>query len=177
MGAASRFKGANTKFSERGEYLLPLQNEKGEATGPANYQLEVRRCIWKDARDKSEFYIAEFEVKKSTNPKVPVGSVRTWMQKWNDAGKTAAADFMFATIGMDRRNAAELAEIKKLDEDGKIPEMLAATLDDPNDKDCQNSLKGFLVDCEVTEIITREKKQKFNKHTFFPVKKEEPKAA
>lgn len=186
MGAADRFKGANTKFSERGEYLVPIlreEKQKDEASGqertvlvydrPANYRLKILRCKWKTARPpkKDEWYLVEVEVVKSNNPRVEVGSLRTWMQGMdNDAGPTAVTDFMFAAIGKDRRNATELAEIKQLDKDGKIPDMLAETLDDPTDPACKNALEGCFVDVEVKEIVTKEKKQKFNLHTFFPAK-------
>lgn len=184
MAAIDRFKGANTKFSERGEYLIPIMREeqvKDEKTGqvatklvydsPANYTLKIKRCIWKTARPpkKDEWYLVEFEVVKSNNPRVPVGALRTWMQGMdNDAGPTAVTDFMFAALGYDRRNAQELAEIKRLDKEEKIPGMLAETLDDPTDPACQNALSDFLINVEVKEIITKEKKQKFNLHSFFP---------
>lgn len=188
MGAIDRFKGANTKFSERGEYLIPIMREekqKDEKSGvektvlvydsPANYTLKIKRCIWKTARPpkKDEWYLVEFEVVKSNNPRVPVGALRTWMQGMdNDAGPTAVTDFMFAALGFDRRNAQELAEIKKLDAEGAIPAMLAETLEDPTDPACKNALAGLLVDVEVKEIITKAKQQKFNLHSFFPNKDE-----
>lgn len=188
MGAIDRFKGANTKFSERGEYLIPIMREekqKDEKSGiektvlvydsPANYTLKIKRCIWKTARPpkKDEWYLVEFEVVKSNNPRVPVGALRTWMQGMdNDAGPTAVTDFMFAALGFDRRNAAELAEIKKLDVEGKIPAMLAETLEDPTDPACKNALAGFFVDVEVKEIITKGNQRAFNLHSFFPNKDE-----
>lgn len=186
MGAADRFKGANTKFSERGEYLIPIQREE-EVTNPvtksvttklvydspANYRLKIKRCIWKSARPpkRGEYYIVEAEVLKSNNSRVQVGSVRTWMQAMdNDVGPTSATDFMFAAIGMDRRDAETLVEIKKLDVEGKLPDMLAETLEDAADPACKNSLKDAIVDVEVKEITTKGKGQPFNLHTFFPVK-------
>lgn len=184
MGAIDRFKNANTKFSERGEYLLPIQREekvidpvsKQETTklvydSPANYTLKIQRVIWKSARPpkRGEFYIVEGEVLKSSNPRVAVGSKRTWMQAMdNDVGPTSATDFMFAALGFDRRDAEQLAEIKKLDVSGKLPEMLAETLDDPTDPACKNALKDCIVDVEVKEIITKAKGQAFNLHTWFP---------
>lgn len=184
MGAADRFKGANTKFSDRGEYLIPIQREeKSEVAGnvttklvydsPANYRLKIKRVIWKTARapKKGEFYIVEAEVVTSNNPRVAVGSARTWMQAMdNDVGPTAATDFMFAALGMDRRDKDGLAQIKALDAAGKLPEMLASTLEDPTDPTCENSLRDCLVDVEVKEITTKGKGQPFNLHTFFPVK-------
>ena len=186
--AADRFKGANTKFSERGEYLLPLQREEkvidpatGKETGttklvydsPANYRLKIKRCLWKSARapKRGEYYIVEGEVVKSSNPRVQVGSVRTWMQAMdNDVGQTSATDFMCAALGFDRRDATDLVEIKKFDAAGKLPEMLASTLEDPTDPACENSLKELFVDVEVKEITTKVKQQPFNLHTFYPVK-------
>lgn len=190
MAAIDRFKGANTKFSERGEYLIPIMREeqvKDEKTGnistklvydsPANFTLKIKRCLWKTARPpkKDEWYLVEFEVVKSNNPRVQVGSLRTWMQGMdNDAGPTAVTDFMFAALGYDRRNAQELAEIKRLDKEvddngvTTIAKMLAETLDDPTDPACKNCLSDFLLNVEVKEIITKEKKQKFNLHSFFP---------
>jgi hypothetical protein len=189
MGAADRFKGANTKFSERGEYLIPIQKEEtyevevnGVKTGktatrvvydsPANYEVKIKRCYWKTARDKAEYYIVEYEVVKSNNPKVAVGALRTWMQAMdNDVGPTASTDFMFAALGKDRRNAIDLAEIKKLDADGELPGMLASTLEDPTDPTCENSLKDLFVEVEVKQITTKKKGEPFNLHTFFPAKK------
>lgn len=181
MGAADRFKGANTKFSERGEYLLPLQREEKDDKGttklvydsPANYRLKIKRCLWKSARapKRGEFYIVEAEVVKSNNPRVQVGSVRTWMQAMdNDVGPTSATDFMCAALGFDRRNAEDLVEIKKFDAAGELPNMLASTLEDPTDPACENSLKDAFVDVEVKEIITKAKQQAFNLHTFYAVK-------
>lgn len=185
MSAADRFKGANTKFSDRGEYLIPIQREEtvdvaGVKTtklvydSPANYQLKIKRCIWKTARapKKGDFYIVEAEVVTSNNPRVPVGSTRTWMQSMdNDVGPTAVTDFMFAALGMDRRDKDGLVEIKKIDAEGKLPEMLASTLEDPTEPSCENSLRDALVNVEVKEITTKAKGQPFNLHTFFPAKK------
>lgn len=182
MSAKARFAKANTKFSERGEYLTPIMREektKNEQTGqettalvydqPANYTLKIRRCTWKESRKKDNFYIVEAEVVKSSNPRVAVGQVRTWMQAMdNDVGPTAVTDFMFAALGFDRRQSDELAKIKELDASNAIQDMLAETLDDPSDAACKNSLKDHVVECEVKEIITKGEKKKFNLHTFTP---------
>ena len=182
MSARDKFARANTKFSERGEYLIPNMREEKDDKGvthlvydsPANYRLKIQRCVWKTARPpkRGEFYIVEAEVLQSNNPRVPVGVKRTWMQAMdNDTGPTAATDFMLAALGLDRRQQAVLEEIRKLEKEDKLPDMLAETLDDPTDPSCKNALKGLLVDVEVKEIITKEKQQKFNLHTFFPVPK------
>lgn len=186
MGAIDRFKGANTKFSERGEYLTPIMRDETivdpvtkQATtkqvydSPAHYTLKVQRIQWKNARPpkKGEFYIVEGEVTKSDNPKVPVGVKRTWMQAMdNDAGPTAATDFVCAALGYDRRNPEELAAIRKLEKDDRLPALLAETLEDPTDPLCKNALRDFEIDVEVKEIITKEKKQPFNVHNWTPSK-------
>jgi hypothetical protein len=184
MSAADRFRKANTKFSERGEYLIPIEREDkvfdaaGKETGtklvydrPANYTLKILKCHYLVTREKDEFFILEGEVVKSDNPRVAVGLKRTWMQGMlNDVGPTAVTDFMFAAYGFDRRDSKTLAEIKKIDAEGKLPEMLAEILDDPTDPTCKNALAGKLVDVEVKEILTKVKKEKFNLHTFFPTK-------
>jgi hypothetical protein len=184
MGAADRFKGANTKFSERGEYLVPIMKdvEVTDTLGakkiasvydrPANFTLKIKRCIWKTSREKKDFFIAEFDVVASDNPKVPVGASRTWMQNMDgDVGESAVPAFMFACLGLDRRDAKDLAEIKKIEADQELPGMLAATLEDPTDTACENSLKDLFVDVEVKEIETKKNKTPFNAHTFIVSKK------
>ncbi len=181
MGAADRFRKANTKFSERGEYLIPHQREeKDEKTGttrlvydrPANYTIRITKCHYLESREKDEFFIVDFEVVKSDNPRVGAGVKRTWMQGMlNDVGPTAVTAFMFAAYGFDRQDAKTAIEIKKLDEEGKLPGMLAEVLDDPTDPTCKNSLAGLEVEVEVKEIETKKEKKAFNLHTFFPVKK------
>lgn len=179
MSAAERFKQANAKFSERGEYLPPNQREEKQADGstklvydsPANYTLKVRRCVWKTARPpkRDEFYIVEAEVTKSSNPRVAVGSIRTWMQGMtNEAGPTAVTAFLVAALGYDRRDASDKAAIEGLDKGGKLPALLAQTLEDPTDSSCVNALKDFEVNVEVKEIITKGNQKPFNLHTFFP---------
>lgn len=182
MGAIDRFKNANTKFSERGEYLTPITKEQTfEENGkqvtkevydrPAHYTLKVQRIQWKNARPpkKGEFYIVEGEVTKSDNPKHPVGVKRTWMQAMdNDVGSTSATDFMVAALGYDRRNPDELAKIRKLEKDDRLPALLAETLDDPTDPSCKNAFHDFEVDVEVKEIITKGNQKPFNLHTFTP---------
>lgn len=186
MGAAARFANANTKFSERLGFLLPIQKEveivKPDGSKetklvydcPANYEVKIRRCKYQTARPpkKDEWYIAEFEVLKSSNPRIAVGALRAWMQAMdNDAAGAATTDFMFAALGLDRRVASELAEIKKLDAEGVLPAMLADTLDDPTDpENCHNALEGKIVCVEVQEIITKGKGQPFNRHTWTPKK-------
>lgn len=184
MGAIDRFRNANTKFSERGEYLTPMTRDekvidpvtKLETTKevydrPAHYRIKVQRIQWKQARapKKGEYYIVEGEVTKSDNPKHPVGVKRTWMQAMdNDVGPTAATDFVFAALGYDRRNPEELEEMKQLEKDGELPAILAETLDEPTDPACKNALAGLEVDVEVKQIVTKGKQQPFNLHTFSP---------
>lgn len=182
MAAIDRFKGANTKFSERGEYLTPIQREEKQADGttklvydsPAIYTLSIKRCLWKSARPpkRGEYYIVEGEVVQSSNPRVAVGSVRTWMQSMdNDVGQTAVTAFMFAALGLDRRNSEDYAQMSKLESEGKLSEMLAETLvQDPTDPVCKNALAGAVVDVEVKEITTRGKGLPFNLHTWSPHK-------
>lgn len=179
MSAIDKFKKANTNFSERGEYLYPIyreeKNEKGETIQvfdrEANYRVQIRRCLYKVARPpkKGEYYIAEFTVLESDNPKIPTGSRRTWMQSMDtDAGSTAVPAFVFACLGLDRGNAEDLAKIKKVEADDELASLIASTLEDPTDNACENALKEFEVNVVVREIITKQKQQKFNLHVWTP---------
>jgi hypothetical protein len=182
MAAIDRFRGANTKFSERGEYLAPIQREEKQEDGstklvydsPAIFTLKISRCLWKTARPpkRGEYYIVEGEVVRSSNPRVAEGSIRTWMQSMdNDAGQTAVTAFMFAALGLDRRNSEDYARMKEIEDAGKLPEMLAETLaKDPTDPLCKNALEGCVVDVEVKEITTKGKGLPFNLHTWSPHK-------
>ncbi len=170
MAAIDRFKGANTKFSERGEYLTPIQREEKQADG--TYAPRPGHLPGARPPKRGEYYIVEGEVVQSSNPRVAVGSVRTWMQSMdNDVGQTAVTAFMFAALGLDRRNSEDYAQMSKLESEGKLPEMLAETLvQDPTDPVCKNALAGAVVDVEVKEITTRGKGLPFNLHTWSPHK-------
>lgn len=171
--AESRFAKANTNFSERGEYLTPVYEKAADGSNqykcPALYTLKVKRCTWKETREKKQFYIVEAEVVSSSNPDVPVGCTRNWMQSMdNDSGNSSAPAFVFACIGLDQKDSTDLAKIKAMT--AQIPKILASTLEEPTDPTCVNSLKDKLVNVEVSEIITKAKGTRFSLHRFFPYK-------
>lgn len=165
MSAVDRFKGANTNFSERGERLTPCQKEElvdGKIVyhylGPADYVLKVIKCQWKKARDNTEYYIADFEVVASTNPDVKPGARRNWMQpmtgKAADIANTRVTEFMLAALGMEKSDPV----VKQLEKEGKLPQMLAETLDDPTDPVCTNALKGNLLRANYKQEVSKEGK-------------------
>ena len=179
MSAIDLFKGANTNFSERGERLTPLQSEEtvegpdGKKTtkftyeGPAQYQVKVLRCTWKEARDKQEYFIADFEVLRSTNPKVNVGVQRNWMQcmtgKGSDAAIKRCGEFAVAAMGLEKTSD----EVKAIGD--KMDAILAAALLDPADPVCQNSLAGCILNVEVKQSISKDGVA-YTAPTFSPAK-------
>lgn len=178
MGAADRFKKASTEFGVDRVKPLPFifreeKDEQGavkqiyEADG--KYRVKILKCIWVSPRKGPDLFISEFEILQSNNPKAPVGSRFAFKQNMElDAANTRIVEFLFAAVGLDRRNPEHLVEIKKFDEDGKIPDMLAETLEDPKDPTCKNSLKDAFLDVEVTEGVSKEGFQ-YRKYSFFPV--------
>jgi len=180
MSARDRFKNANTNFGVDRLKALPAitqekQDEKGTTqevyAADANYRVKVLSCKWISPRKGDDMFIAEVEILKSNNPKAPVGAKFAYKENMGrDAANARLVDFMFAALGVDRRDAKQLAEIKKLEADGKIPDMLAESLDDSSDPACKNALKDCVLDVEVTQRISKEKGQPYRFYSFFAVK-------
>jgi hypothetical protein len=179
MSKADRFGGTKTaKINEKGEYLQP-----------GDYELEIKRCILLTARDKSEYYIVDFDVvtaaKNGQRKKIkkvvdgrevetdgeeyvpsPVGAKRNWMQAMGtDMTDSNLKGFIVAALGVD---ASDTVSVKAIEDD--LPEALAASLDDPTDKECTNMLKGKRIKCSVKIIQTKAKKEDFSLHTWGPAK-------
>ncbi len=181
MSAAERFKNANANFgADRVKPLPPIYKEQTDNGVTKQvfdragiYRVKVAKCIWVDPRKGPDLFISEFEVLKSNNEKVPVGSRQAFKQNMElDAANTRVVEFMFAASGIDRRDGEGLEIIKQAEKDEKIPAMLAETLDDPTDPACKNALKGALLDVEVEERIAKNGFP-YKHYSFFPVKQEQ----
>lgn len=178
MGAADRFKNASTDFGvDRVKPLPPIYREEKDDKGVTKpvfdragiYRVKVEKCIWVDPRKGPDLFIAEFTIVKSNNEKAPVGSRFAFKQNMElEAANTRVVEFMFAGSGVDRRKPDGLAIIKQLEDEGKIPEMLAETLEDPTDPACKNSLKDALLDVEVEERIAKNGFP-YKHYSFYPV--------
>jgi len=78
-----------------------IKGAKGTQTGkyfePGLYRVKIERCKADQARDGSDFFVAECRILTSTNEKCPVGSSAAFyvgFKKWPDLAMGNVADFM-----------------------------------------------------------------------------------
>jgi hypothetical protein len=160
---SKRFGGVgDAKMTKRGVFLEPVAGDDGEySTG--EYEVEIQRCEYFKSRKNEEYFVCEYKVVASNNEKHPVGLTRTWMPKMNeDMSEANLKGFVLACLGIDANDEPAIEKVKD-----EIPDVLEAALDGP-DKENTNALKGTRIHVSVQRIITKEKKQPFNAHTFAP---------
>lgn len=135
-------------------------NSNGSYLTPGRFKLRIGKVIWKKLFKGGEALIVETTVLESSDPVIPVGSARTWLQKSNESFKASAKLFCYAACGYDVKNEKHEAVIKASIEPHCETIMLKALNE------------GFLIGREVfVDVTSKEKKQTegtFNLHTFSP---------
>lgn len=113
------------------------------------------------ARKGYDAFVVSFKVLSSTNPDIKPGDTsRTWFQKIvDDTGKSAVKGFALAVLQIDSANKEAVQDACK---DGALEELLVAA--------CGSAqpFRGHKVHATVDEILTKEKREPFNRHRFSP---------
>jgi len=151
--AKARFGGvSDAKLSERTETLVE-----------GDYELKIRRCKWVDTRKKEEFFLAEFEVTESNNPKTPAGAIRKWMPiMGEDTSDAKLKGFAIACLGIEQGDAEKIEAAS-----AELPGFFEASLDGP-DAENVNALKDVLVRCEVTKRTAKGSGNEYRYYRFYP---------
>ena len=140
-------KARDAKVSERGTYFEP-----------GSFRVKVRNCKTFTDRKSIDYFVVELEVMKSSNQEDPIGQVRTWMQK------TTGVELAFANIKAFAAAASgiDLRAVPKHEEDAvgaEIVKILELSCEDGH-------LNGKELLLDVKTIITKDKKQEFNVHSW-----------
>lgn len=154
--AVNPFAGLRDKnIHENGQYL--------EAGG--RYKLEVQKIILKETRKSGKGFIVECTVLESSNlDKDPVGAKRSWFQSMKDLDVAfpAIKAFLYAVLGYDYGDPKQKEYLK-----AKVDPVIETITFEACDE-TKNPFKGRTVGVETTAKITKEKKQNFTRHDFFP---------
>jgi len=156
-GAVNPFAGLREKgIYENGQYL--------EAGG--RYELEIQKIILKETRRSGKGFIVECAVTKSSNEeKDPVGAKRSWFQSMKDLDVAfpAIKAFLYAALGYDYSDPKQKEYLR-----AKVDPVIETITFEACDES-KNPMRGRKVGVETTAKITKEKKQNFTRHDFFPV--------
>lgn len=146
----SRFAGLNdTEVGKKGTYL-----EEG------SYELQVEIMQVIATRKIGDCFVLEATVTRSTNPKHPIGSRRSWMQKMGeDTALSNIKGLCYAALGYDHKDPAQAEEIKAK-VDPKCEEVMTRAVED-------NAFKGTKIGVDVTQVTTK-KGNLFSKHMWRP---------
>lgn len=147
--AANPFAGVNSApTTTQGSYLEP-----------GRYKLKIGKCIYKKLFKGGDAFIVETTVVESSNPAIPVGGARTWLQKNNESFKASVKLFCYAACGFDVRDEKQEKAIKDLEQHTETILMKAIT---------DNALAGREVYVDVTAKDKKQSEGTFNLHTFSP---------
>lgn len=163
----------DAKVTERGNPLQYITDTKQVAQPdgtikavvnklPAEFELEVTKCVMIRANEGYDAFVATFKVLSSNHPDIKVGESRNWFQKMYVGQKSATSlgalkGFSLAVQGIRPGSAEEVIASKTMSED------LAEVIGD------QQAFTGQRVHCVVSHTLTKEGKD-FSRHAFGPSK-------
>ena len=158
MGFSGKFKGiTDAKVFKGGQYFKE-----------GLYKVKILAVKWvESARDKSEYFVIETEVLESSNPEIAVGSERSQVIDYGQTmGLPNIKAFVAAASGIDPYASDNLND-EVVDFWSKLTGQHIDFEDIVEMLIKENPLEGEVMDLECTEIITKEKKQPFTKHSWF----------
>jgi hypothetical protein len=137
------FKGAGKKTGSRGGLYLT----------PGSYVLEVQRCFFIENGFKGNSYVTELKVLKSTNEKLPLGSMPSYvvnMDKIPELALGNVADFTRACM-------ASLLDVQEIERPDNLMELDADEVDDTIWESIKeaNCLAGAIIAAEAFNVLTK----------------------
>lgn len=145
----------NANIFETGQYLA----------ADGRYLLQIEKIILKETRKSGKGFIVECTVVETSNEeKDPVGAKRSWFQSMKDLDVAfpAIKAFLYAALGYDYSKKEDKEYLK-----AKVEPIIDTVTFQACDE-TRNPFKGRKVGVETTAKVTKEKKQNFTRHDFFP---------